>query len=91
MRYALLVYGSGDAPGGLALAPVATATSIRVRDGDTLVTDGPFAETEETLEGWYLIEADTLDEAIEAAARIPAAAHGTIEIRPVFDRSEDGG
>jgi hypothetical protein len=70
------------------LAPVASATSIRVRNGDTLVTDGPFAETKETLGGYYLIEADSLDEAIEWAARIPASRDGTVEIRPLHDNSE---
>ena len=70
------------------LAPVTTATSVKVRNGDTLVTDGPFAETKETLGGFYLIEADSLDEAIEWAARIPSARRGTVEIRPVHDNSE---
>ena len=67
---------------------MSTATSVKVRDGDTLVTDGPFAETKETLGGFYLIEADSLDEAIEWAARIPSARQGTVEIRPVHDNSE---
>jgi hypothetical protein len=70
------------------LAPVASATSVRVRSGDTIVSDGPFAETKETLGGYYLIEADSLDEAIDWAARIPAAREGTVEIRPVHDNSE---
>jgi hypothetical protein len=70
------------------LQPVATATTVRVRDGDTVVSDGPFAVTEETLGGYCLIEADSLDEAIEWAARIPAARSGTVEIRPVVDNSE---
>jgi len=70
------------------LAPVTSATSIRVRNGDTLVTDGPFAETKETLGGYYLIEADSLDEAIDWAARIPASRDGTVEIRPIHDNSE---
>jgi hypothetical protein len=70
------------------LAPVTTATTVQVRNGDTLVTDGPFAETKETLGGYYLIEADSLDEAIEWAVRIPSARQGTIEIRPVHDNSE---
>jgi len=69
------------------LAPVSSATTIIVRDGETLVADGPFAETEETLGGYYLIEADSLDEAIEWAARIPAARDGKVEIRPIFDNS----
>ena len=70
------------------LAHVSTATTVQVRNGDTLVTDGPFAETKETLGGYYLIEADTLDEAIEWAARIPTARTGKVEIRPVHDNSE---
>ena len=70
------------------LAPVTSATTIQVRDGEALVTDGPFAETKETLGGYYLIEADSLDEAIEWAARIPAARDGKVEIRPVLDNSE---
>jgi hypothetical protein len=70
------------------LQPVATATTVRVRNGDTVVSDGPFAETEETLGGYCLIEADSLDEAIEWASRIPSARSGTVEIRPVVDNLE---
>jgi hypothetical protein len=76
--------------GGEQLQPVATATTVQVRDGDTLVSDGPFAETKETLGGFYLVEAESLDEAIEWAARIPSARQGTIEVRPVVTRSERG-
>src|SRR3989442_9257930 len=67
------------------LHPVATATSVRLRDGKRLVTDGPFAETREQLGGYYLIEAKDLDEAIGIAERIPPARVGTIEIRPVLE------
>ena len=67
------------------LHPVATATSVRVRDGRRLVTDGPFAETREQLGGYYLIEAKDLDEAIGIAERIPPARFGTVEIRPVME------
>jgi hypothetical protein len=67
------------------LHSVATATSVRVRDGKRLVTDGPFAETREQLGGYYLIEAKDLDEAISIAERIPPASFGTIEIRPVME------
>jgi hypothetical protein len=67
------------------LQPVATATSVRVRNGKPLVTDGPFAETREQLGGYFLIDAKDLDEAIGVAARIPASRRGTIEIRPVID------
>ena len=67
------------------LHPVATATSVRVRDGKPLVTDGPFAETREQLGGFFLINAQDLDEAIAIAARIPSAHVGTVEIRPVIE------
>ena len=69
--------------GGEALHEAKTATSVRVRDGKTLVTDGPFAETKEEFGGFYLIEAPNLDEAIKWAAQIPGAVRGTIEVRPV--------
>jgi hypothetical protein len=67
------------------LHPVATATSVRVRAGKRLVTDGPFAETREQLGGYYLIEASDLDEAIGIAERVPPAQFGTVEIRPVME------
>ena len=67
------------------LQPVATATSIRIRDGKRLVTDGPFAETREQLGGYFLIDARDLDAALGIAARIPAARKGTVEVRPVFE------
>src|SRR6267378_8536559 len=67
------------------LSPTAMATSVRVRDGRRLVTDGPFAETREQLDGFYIIDAKDLDEAIGVAARIPPARKGTIEIRPVME------
>ena len=67
------------------LHPVATATSVQVRDGKSLVTDGPFAETREQLGGFYMINAQDLDEAIAIATRIPAAQVGTVEIRPVLE------
>ena len=67
------------------LQPIATATSIRVREGKRLVTDGPFAETREQLGGFFLIDALNLDEAIGIAARIPGARIGTVEIRPVIE------
>ena len=66
------------------LQPSTTATLVQVRDGETLTTDGPFAETKEQLGGYYLIEAESLDEAIEWAAKIPSARGGTIEVRPVM-------
>ena len=67
------------------LQPVSTAVSVRVRDGRRLVTDGPFAETREQLGGYYLIEAEHLDDAIAIAGRIPAARKGTVEVRPVIE------
>jgi hypothetical protein len=70
---------------GEALHPSAAATTVRVRDGQTITTDGPFAETKEALGGFYLVEAADLDEAIGYAAMIPGAKHGSIEVRPIFD------
>ena len=67
------------------LYSVETATSVRVRDGKKLVTDGPFAETREQLGGYYLIDAENLDEAIAIAGRVPAARKGTVEIRPIVE------
>ena len=67
------------------LHPVSTATSVRIRDGRRVVTDGPFAETREQLGGYYLVEARDLDEALSIAERIPPARFGTIEIRPVLE------
>ena len=70
---------------GEALQPTATATTVRVRDGETLTTDGPFAETKDQLGGFYLVDCKDLDEAIEVAARIPDVRRGSIEIRPIMD------
>jgi hypothetical protein len=67
------------------LHPTSTATSVRVRDGKPLVTDGPFAETREQLGGYFLIDAKDLDAAIAIAARIPGARKGTVEIRPIME------
>ena len=68
------------------LQPTSAATSVRVRDGKRLVTDGPFAETREQLGGYYLVEAKNLDEAIAIAARIPSVSAGTVEVRPLVER-----
>ena len=76
--------------GGEPLQGTNTATTVRVRDGETLTTDGPFAETKEHLAGFYLIECDNLDEAIEAASRIPDAKIGSVEVRPVQPVPEMG-
>jgi hypothetical protein len=67
------------------LQPIATATSVRIREGKRMVTDGPFAETREQLGGFYVIEAKDLNEAISIAARVPPARKGTVEVRPVMD------
>ena len=75
---------SGHFRAGEALQPTSTATTVRVRDGKTTITDGPFAETREQLGGFYLIEAKDLDEATAIAARIPSAKIGSIEIRPIM-------
>jgi hypothetical protein len=75
----------GAMRGGEALEPTSTATTVRVVDGRTVTTDGPFAETKETLGGFYLVEAADLDEAIGYAAMIPGAKNGCIEIRPIWD------
>jgi hypothetical protein len=71
--------------GGERLRPTADATTVRVRDGDLLISDGPFAETKEQIGGYYVIECADLDSAIEVAARIPSARHGTIEVRPIWE------
>ncbi len=74
---------AGKFQAGAPLQPTPTATTVRVRDGKRLVTDGPFAETKEQLGGYYLIDASDLDDAIAIAARIPSARLGSIEVRPV--------
>jgi hypothetical protein len=79
------VRGRGLLEAGEALSPTSTATTVRVVDGQIVATDGPFAETKEALGGFYLITARDLDEAIEIAAKIPAAAFGSIEVRPIWE------
>jgi hypothetical protein len=79
------VRSRGAYEAGEALDPTSTATTVRVRDGKTLATDGPFAETKEALGGFYLVEAANLDEAIAYAAMIPGAQHGSVEIRPIYE------
>jgi len=86
-EYAALSTGlrdKGQYVGGNELAATSTATTVRVRDGEALVTDGPFADTKEALGGYYLVDCESLDEAIEIAGRIPSARHGSIEVRPVM-------
>ena len=76
-------YGArGVLRGGAELQPTSTATSVRVRSGEVLLTDGPFAETKEQLAGYYVVECETLDDAIEIAAAVPSARSGVVEIRP---------
>jgi hypothetical protein len=70
---------------GEALHPTSTATTVRVRDAQTLTTDGPYAETKEQPGGFYVVEAADIDEAIAYAAMIPGAKHGCVEVRPIFD------
>jgi hypothetical protein len=79
------LHAKGKFLGASPLQPVALATSVRIRDGKRLVTDGPFAETREQLGGYFLVEAQDLDEAIGIAARIPSAKKGTVEVRPVLE------
>ncbi len=76
---------SGALRGGDALHPAEMATTVRVRDGQTMTTDGPFAETKEVLGGFYIVEVADLDAAIGWAARIPGANHGSVEIRPIWE------
>ena len=76
---------AGQYLAGSQLQPTSTATSVRLRDGKRLVTDGPFAETREQLGGYYLVEAKDLNEAIQVASKIPAARNGSIEVRPIVE------
>ena len=85
------IQASGHYLAGAQLHPTTAATSVRLRDGKRLVTDGPFAETREQLGGYYLVEAKDLDEAIGIAARIPSARFGTIEVRPVVENRSVAG
>jgi len=84
-QFANQIKASGQYLAAAPLQPTSTATSVRVRDGKRLVTDGPFAETREQLGGYFLIEAKNLDEAIDVAGRIPAGRWGTVEIRPLVE------
>ena len=84
-RFSAEIQGSGQFLSGSQLQPTSNATSVRVRNGKRLVTDGPFAETREQLGGYFLVEAKDLDEAIGLAERLPSAQMGTIEIRPLAE------
>jgi hypothetical protein len=85
MAFGESIRESGNYIAGAPLHPTSTATSVRLRDEQALVTDGPFAETKEQLGGYYLVEAADADEAIALASRIPGARYGTIEVRPVLE------
>jgi hypothetical protein len=76
---------SGTLRGGEMLQPTTTATTVRVRNGQPLITDGPFAETKEQLAGFYILECANLDEALALAAQIPAASFGCVEVRPILE------
>ena len=83
--YTEAISAEGIMRGGEALQLTATATTVRVRNGETQLTDGPFAETREQLGGFYVLECDTLDQAIEAARRIPSVGRGSVELRPIME------
>jgi hypothetical protein len=83
-KFTQKIKDSGKYLGGNPLKPISTATTVRVRDGKQMVTDGPFAETKEQLGGYYLVEATDLDDAIKIAAKIPSARSGSIEVRPIL-------
>lgn len=83
--YTQMLRDKGHYVAGEALQPTATATTVRIRDGKTLTTDGPFAETKEALGGFYLVEARDLDEALALGAACPGAKWGSIEVRPIID------
>jgi hypothetical protein len=85
MAFTQEILDSGELVAGDPLEPAETATSVRMRNGKRTTTDGPFAETKEALGGFYLIDARDLDEAIETAAKIPAAKEGSIEVRPIWE------
>lgn len=88
-RFTQEVEQSGVSLGGEALQPTSTATTVRVRDGKTMTTDGPFAETREALGGYYIFECKDLDEAIEWAAKLPGSWHGSVEVRPIMGFSPE--
>ena len=87
MDYTQDIYKKGQYVAGEALQPVATATTVRVKNGKTITTDGPFAETREQLAGYYIVDCKNLDEAIGIAARVPSAKIGSIEVRPIMPMS----
>ena len=93
-RYGAFADAARDAGvlvGGAELASTTTATTVRVRDGQTAVTDGPYAESKETLGGYFVLECASMDEALDWAARIPGAEHGAVEVRPVHEGGDEAG
>jgi hypothetical protein len=84
LAYNELVKASGAYVDGSALAETSSATTVRVREGKRVITDGPFAETKEFLGGYYVLECATIDEALELAAKCPGALHGSVELRPIL-------
>jgi hypothetical protein len=84
MEFTKSIVQAGQLKAGDRLRPTSTASTVRVRNGKAVITDGPFAETREQLGGYYLVEAKNLDEALAIAARIPGAKHGSIEVRPIW-------
>jgi hypothetical protein len=87
--YTQALQDAGVIRGGDALHPVDSATTVRVRDGETQIVDGPFAETKEVLGGYYVIEVPDLDAALKHAAKMPNVTYGSVEVRPVVDFSAD--
>lgn len=83
-QYTEELRSSGAMVAGDALQPIDVATTVRVRDGETVVSDGPFAETKEILGGYYIVDVPTLDEALKWAGKIPSAPYGSVEVRPVM-------
>ena len=90
MQFTQELQESGSMVAGDALQPTETATTVRVRNDETLTTDGPFAETKEQLGGYYIVDVGSIDEALEWAAKIPGSRHGSVEVRPVMVFDEDG-
>jgi hypothetical protein len=92
MAYNAMMHASGKMLDGAPLDEISTATTVRIRDGKRVITDGPFAETKEFLGGFYMVDCATLDEALELAAQCPGALDGSIEVRPLLDiPGQDGG
>jgi hypothetical protein len=85
MKFGEEMGSRGVLQGGERLRPTTDATTVRVREGEILTSDGPFAETKEQMGGFYLVDCKDLDEAIEVAAKIPGARHGSIEVRPIWE------